>query len=71
MLTLLMATGCTADSATKTQAPTTHGDVMPILEARCTNCHYGGGVGGFALVAGRLGLLAALAQENGRGLMMM
>jgi len=30
-------------------APTTYGDVMPILEGRCTNCHYEGGVGGFAL----------------------
>jgi hypothetical protein len=39
---LLFATACSP-------APTAYSDVMPILEGRCTNCHYTGGVGGFAL----------------------
>jgi hypothetical protein len=39
---LAIATACSP-------SPTTYGDVLPILEGRCTNCHYEGGVGGFAL----------------------
>jgi len=49
LLTMVLLTGCAPDPTPKTPAPTTYGDVMPILEARCTNCHYDGGVGGFAL----------------------
>jgi len=38
--------------------PTTYADILPIVEARCSNCHYDGGAGGFALdTVENLGLL--------------
>jgi hypothetical protein len=36
--------GCTQDPE-----PTYWSDIRPVLEGRCTNCHYEGGVGGFDL----------------------
>jgi len=43
VVVLTLAVGCG-------QAPPTYWtDVMPILEGRCTNCHYDGGIGGFSL----------------------
>ncbi len=41
--------GCGNSTQNDTDPPTTHADILPIVEARCANCHYDGGAGGFAL----------------------
>ena len=41
---LVILNGCGQEAP-----PTYWSDIRPILEGRCTNCHYDGGVGGFAL----------------------
>jgi len=45
---MMAIVGC-APAKDATDPPTTHADIMPIVEARCTNCHYIGGAGGFPL----------------------
>jgi hypothetical protein len=42
-------------------APTYHGDVKPILDARCVRCHADGGIGGFSLA--EYPIAAALSEE--------
>ena len=43
MLVILLGWGCSEP------APTYWTDIRPVLEGRCTNCHYEGGIGGFDL----------------------
>ena len=48
--TLILAlAGCASADKDDHVPPTTHQDIMPIVEARCTNCHHDGGAGGFSL----------------------
>ena len=49
LLPALLTLFSCAGSEENDTSPTTHGEIMPIIEARCTNCHHDGGAGGFSL----------------------
>lgn len=63
----LLLLGCSSSPApAPALGPLFYEDVEPILQAKCTACHYEGGVGGFAMDAHSATVRALLIADNVR-----